>query len=63
LEQNLARCPLAPENDWHLGGKLRHLLFGKRRGMYRIHFEIRGNVVYILRVPHNAQDLLGPEDI
>lgn len=63
LEENPTRYSLAPENDWHLGGELRQLLFGKRRGIYRILFEIRGNVVYILRVRHSAQDLLGPDDI
>jgi plasmid stabilization system protein ParE len=62
LEENPTRCPLAPESDWHLGGELRQHCFGKRRGVYRILFEIRGNVVYILRVRHAAQDFLNPDD-
>jgi plasmid stabilization system protein ParE len=63
LEDDPMRCPLAPENDWHLGNELRQLCIGKRRGLYRILFEIRGRVVYILRVRHGSQDLLDPEDI
>jgi plasmid stabilization system protein ParE len=63
LEGEPTRCPLAPENDWHLGNELRQLRFGKRRGLYRILFEIRGRVVYILRVRHGSQNLLDPDDI
>ena len=63
LEEDPMRCPFAPENDWHLGNELRQLRFGKRRGLYRILFEIRGRVVYILRVRHGSQDLLDPGDI
>src|SRR4051794_34872167 len=63
LEEHPQRCPLAPENDWYAGGELRNLLSGKRRGVFRLLFEIRNDVVYVLRVRHSAQDLLGPEDL
>jgi len=53
------RCELAPEADW-FGAEIRQLLYGKRRGIYRILFEIRGNKVMILRVRHSAQTLLEP---
>jgi plasmid stabilization system protein ParE len=59
LENNPERCGLAPESEWY-PGELRQLLHGKRRGVYHILFEIRGDTVYILRVRHSAQDLLEP---
>jgi plasmid stabilization system protein ParE len=61
LQDNPERCGLAPESEWY-PGELRQLLHGKRRGVYRILFEVRGNAVYIPHVRHSAQDLLGPED-
>ena len=62
LEDNPARCGLAPESEW-FPGEIRQLLHGKRRGVYRILFEIRGDDVYILRVRHGAQALLEPGDL
>jgi plasmid stabilization system protein ParE len=56
------RYPLAPEEEWY-GGNLRQLLFGKRRGVYRLLFRIRGQTVQVLRVRHHAQDLLRPGDL
>jgi plasmid stabilization system protein ParE len=63
LKDGPERCSLAPENDWYEGGELRQLLHGKRQGVYRILFEVRGNTVFILRIRHSAQDLLGPDDL
>ena len=40
----------------------RELLYGKRRGVYRILFEIRNNVVHVLRVRHSAQRPLGESE-
>jgi plasmid stabilization system protein ParE len=62
LEESPERYPLAPESEWY-PGELRQLLYGKRRGVYRILFEIRGETVYILRVRHGAQALLEPGDL
>jgi plasmid stabilization system protein ParE len=62
LESNPERCSLAPESDWFPGGEIRQLLYGKRGGVYRILFEVRGDTVVILRVRHQAQDLLPPEE-
>ena len=62
LEQNPERCGLAPESDWY-PGQLRQLLHGKRRGIYRILFEVRGDAVHILRVRHGVQALLEPDDL
>ena len=48
------RCELAPENEWY-PGELRQMLYGKKRGTYRILFEIVGDTVYILRVRHSVR--------
>jgi plasmid stabilization system protein ParE len=58
LERFPERCPLAPESD-HLGREIPQLLHGKRRGVYRILFEIRGRTVYVLRVRHGSRPFLG----
>src|SRR5271166_6179448 len=62
LELHPERCGLAPETEWY-AGDLRQLLYGKRRGTYRILFEVRSDTVYILRVRHSAQDFLRPGDL
>jgi plasmid stabilization system protein ParE len=62
LEHHPERCELAPESDW-FGAEIRQLLYGRRRGVYRILFEIRGNKVVILRVRHSAQALLEPGEM
>jgi plasmid stabilization system protein ParE len=62
LGDNPERWGLAPENEWY-PGELRQLLHGKRRGVYRILFEVRGDTVYILRIRHSAQALLEPGEL
>ena len=62
LEENPERCELAPEAEW-CDRELRQVLFGKKRGMYRIIFEIRDEIVYVLRVRHCARDWLKPDDL
>jgi plasmid stabilization system protein ParE len=62
LETNPERWELAPESECY-PGELRQLLHGKRRGVYRILFEVRGETVYILRVRHSAQALLEPGEL
>ena len=62
LDTNPERCGLAPEDDDY-PGELRQLLYGKRRSVYRVLFEIRADAVFILRVRHAAQDLLKPDDL
>ena len=63
LESNPHRCSLAPESDWFAGGEIRQLLSGKRGRVYRVLFEVRGDTVVILRVRHQAQDLLPRGDL
>jgi plasmid stabilization system protein ParE len=57
LENFPARCPLAPESN-KFGAEIRHLIFGK----YRILFIIEDEIVYVLRVRHQARDVLSPDD-
>lgn len=57
LENFPARCPLAPESK-KFGAEIRHLIFGK----YRILFIIEDETVYVLRMRHQAQDVLSPDD-
>jgi plasmid stabilization system protein ParE len=62
LEQSPDRYPLADEAA-ELAIDLRELLYGRRRGVYRILFTIDGSAVHIHRVRHAAQDRLKPDDI
>jgi len=60
LEIMPARCHLAPESKtWKR--EIRELLHGKRRGIYRILFEIRGDTVYVVKIRHGARRLLTDE--
>ncbi len=62
LEIKPERCALADEST-DLGLEIRELLFGRRRGTYRILFSISGKTVHILRVWHSARDIIQPEDL
>ena len=62
-----ARCPVIPEAD-ECGASLRHLLYGKRSGVYRIIFDMQddaeeGPCVRVLRIWHGVRDALTAEDI
>ncbi len=61
LETEPNRYPAADESV-DLGLDVRELLYGRRRGVYRILFTIEGQTVNILRVRHAAQDRLSSED-
>jgi plasmid stabilization system protein ParE len=62
LAKDPERCPEAPEAEWY-GERLRQYLHRKRRRTHRILFDIRGDVVIILRVRHSAQDLIRPDEL
>ena len=62
LETRPARCGLAAESQ-DLGLEIRELLFGKRRGRYRLLFQIRGRMVHILRIWHSARDSVARDDL
>jgi plasmid stabilization system protein ParE len=57
LEQNPQRCPLAPENEF-FEEEIHQLLYGKRRGVYRILFTIEDDVVSVLFIRHSARRVL-----
>ena len=62
-----ARCPVIPEAE-ELGQPLRHLLYGRRTGTYRIIFDIQedseeGPRVRVLRIWRAVRDALTAEDI
>lgn len=57
LENSPVRCPLAPESKTH-EQEIRHLIFDK----YRILFIIEDETVYVLRVRHQAQNVLSLDE-
>jgi plasmid stabilization system protein ParE len=54
LKESPHRCPVDPDSAAH-GEEVRVLLFGRRPGVYRILFAIRGDVVHVLTVRHSAR--------
>ncbi len=57
LESNPERCSLAWESEV-FRQPLRQLLVGKRRGVYRVLFQIRDDEVLVLHVRHGARQQL-----
>ena len=64
LENNPDRCPKAAESP-ELGILIRVLLYGKKRGIYRILFLVRPDdeIVLIVRIRHASRDRLTPEEL
>ena len=60
LQTNPERCPVDIDSDAY-GREVRVLLFGKRRGVYRILFVIESGVVHVLTVRHSARRSLREE--
>jgi plasmid stabilization system protein ParE len=60
LKSQPLRCPVDPDSEAY-GVEVRCLLFGKKRGRYRVLFTIQADVVRILTVRHAAQQRLGEE--
>ena len=58
LEEQPARSPMTPENS-----RLRHLLYGRKRHVYRIIYAIdeRGGVVTVLHIRHGSRQPLSPQ--
>jgi plasmid stabilization system protein ParE len=54
------RCPVSQADSRALGCEVRQLLYGKRRGVYRILFTIAGDTVWVLRIRHGAHGPLKP---
>jgi plasmid stabilization system protein ParE len=49
------RHPVAEEESRQLGTTLRQMLYGRRRGIYRILFSIEGDTVTLHCVRHSAE--------
>ena len=64
LEQLPNRCPLARESE-ETKRDIRCLLFGARRGVYRILYEVdeKRQTVWILHIRHGALRDLGPDEL
>ena len=64
MEEIPARCPVIPEAK-ELGYPARHLLYGKRKGVYRIIFRIREEEqhVHVLRIWHASRDAITAADV
>jgi plasmid stabilization system protein ParE len=54
------RHPVAEEESERFGITLRQMLYGRRRGVYRILFSIEGEKVYLHYVRHTARDSIEP---
>ena len=59
LEMHPERCPLAPEDDVFVP-EIRHVLYGKRGGVYRVLFMIAGEEVRVLHARYSARQILVP---
>ena len=57
LAENPQQYPVIPEGD-SFDEEVRHLLYGKRKGVYRVLFTIRDDVVYVLHILHAARGSL-----
>jgi plasmid stabilization system protein ParE len=60
LKAHPLRCPIDPDSVVY-GAEVRLLLFGKKRGRYRILFTIQSDMVRILTVRHSARQSLADE--
>ena len=60
LKTSPQRCPIDPDSEVY-GEEVRVLLYGKRHGVYRVLFAIRGDTVHVLTVRHSAQRSLAEE--
>jgi plasmid stabilization system protein ParE len=61
LETHPERCETAPESKF-IGVKIRQLLYGRRGGIYRALYTIRGRDVHILHIRHAAREYMTPEE-
>lgn len=54
------RHPVAQDESDRLGFTLRQMLYGRRRGVYRLLFSVEEDVVTLHYVRHAAQGPIGP---
>ena len=60
LKQNPERHPVAEEESEQFGVTMRHLLYGRRRGVYRLLFSVHGDTVTLHYVRHSARGPIEP---
>lgn len=60
LKASPLRCPVDADSTAY-GEEVRLLIYGKRPGVYRVLFAVRGDTVHILTVRHSAQRRLADE--
>jgi plasmid stabilization system protein ParE len=60
LGENPERHPIAEEESESLGLTIRQMLYGRRRGVYRILFSIEGDSVVLHYVRHSARGPIEP---
>jgi toxin ParE1/3/4 len=61
LETHPERCATAPESTF-VGAKIRQLLYGRRGGVYRALYAVRGHEVHVLHIRHAARDYMTPDE-
>jgi plasmid stabilization system protein ParE len=64
LQEAPTRCPIIPEAT-DLGFPVRHLLYGRGRGTYRIVFHVHEEErhIRVLRIWHSSRDALTVDDL
>jgi plasmid stabilization system protein ParE len=62
LEVMPKRWGLARESR-HFDEEIRQALYGKRGGVYRILFVVRGDVVHVIHIRHAARLELSPDEV
>ena len=60
LSQNPERHSVAQDESERFGVTMRQLLYGRRRGVYRILFSVEGDTVYLHYVRHCARGPIEP---
>jgi plasmid stabilization system protein ParE len=50
------RHPIAPDESDQLGITIRQMLYGRRRGVYRVLFSIEGDTIVLHYIRHAARD-------
>ncbi len=60
LAKNPGRFPVSEDDSAALGCEARILLYGRRRGVFRILYTITDDTVWVLRIRHSAQGPIDP---
>lgn len=60
LASHPLRCPVDPDSEFY-GEEVRVLLYGRRRGVYRVLFAVRDRTAHVLTVRHSARQNLADE--